>query len=139
MKCSRLEGKSGAAHEIYKHLMNGVSHMIPFVVAGGVLIAVSFLWGIYSFDPNSDQYNPTAALLKQIGGYAMGLMVPVLAAYIAESIANRPGSSQVLLRASLQQEQAPDSSAVFSEASLRATSANTSYIPYLVCPRNLKV
>lgn len=87
----RLEGKSGAAHEIYKHLMNGVSHMIPFVVAGGVLIAVSFLWGIYSFDPNSDQYNPTAALLKQIGGYAMGLMVPVLAAYIAESIANRPG------------------------------------------------
>ena len=87
----RLEGKSGAAHEIYKHLMNGVSHMIPFVVAGGVLIAVSFLWGIFSFDPNSDQYNPTAALLKQIGGYAMGLMVPVLAAYIAESIANRPG------------------------------------------------
>ncbi len=86
-----LAGKTGIGHEIYKHLMNGVSHMIPFVVAGGVLIAVSFLWGVYSFDPNSDQYNPTAALLKQVGGYAMGLMVPILTAYIAESIANRPG------------------------------------------------
>lgn len=98
------EGKSAAArtnaatqanaslgHELYKHLMNGVSHMLPFVVAGGVLIAISFLWGIYSFDPNSAQYNPFAALLKQIGGYSMGLMVPVLSAYIAQSIANRPG------------------------------------------------
>ena len=82
---------SSFAHEIYKHLMNGVSHMIPFVVAGGVLIAISFLWGIYSFDPASEQYNPTAALLKQIGGYSMGLMVPVLTAYIAASIADRPG------------------------------------------------
>ena len=81
----------GMAHEIYKHLMNGVSHMIPFVVAGGVLIAISFLWGIYSFDPNSEQYNPTAALLKEVGGYSMGLMVPVLTAYIASSIADRPG------------------------------------------------
>lgn len=77
--------------EIYKHLMNGVSHMLPFVVAGGVLIAISFLWGIFSFDPTSPQYNPFAALLKQIGGYSMGLMIPVLAAYIAQSIANRPG------------------------------------------------
>ena len=87
----KIDAKPGAAHEIYKHLMNGVSHMIPFVVAGGVLVAVSFLWGIFSFDPNSDQYNPTAALLKQIGGYSMGLMVPVLTAYIAASIADRPG------------------------------------------------
>lgn len=82
---------SSLGHEIYKHLMNGVSHMIPFVVAGGVLIAVSFFWGIYSFDPASEQYNPTAALLKEIGGYSMGLMVPVLTAYIAQSIADRPG------------------------------------------------
>ncbi|CUH96710.1 PTS system fructose-specific EIIABC component [Propionispora sp. 2/2-37] len=87
----KFEEKSGIGHEIYKHLMNGVSHMIPFVVAGGVLIAVSFLWGIYSFDPNSQQYNPTAALLKQVGGYSMGLMVPILTAYIAQSIADRPG------------------------------------------------
>ncbi|TCJ98775.1 PTS system D-fructose-specific IIA component (F1P-forming) (Frc family) /PTS system D-fructose-specific IIB component (F1P-forming) (Frc family) /PTS system D-fructose-specific IIC component (F1P-forming) (Frc family) [Volucribacter psittacicida] len=78
-------------HDIYKHLMNGVSHMLPLVVAGGVLIAVSFLWGIYSFDPDSSQYNPIAATLKQIGGFAMGLMVPVLAAFIAQSIANKPG------------------------------------------------
>lgn len=82
---------AGIGHEIYKHLMNGVSHMIPFVVAGGILVAVSFLWGIYSFDPSSEQYNPTAALLKEVGGYSMGLMVPVLTGFIAESIANRPG------------------------------------------------
>jgi PTS system fructose-specific IIC component len=85
------EQQTSFGHEIYKHLMNGVSHMLPFVVAGGVLIAISFLWGIYSFDPNSSQYNSFAALLKKIGGYSMGLMVPVFAAYIAQSIANRPG------------------------------------------------
>lgn len=72
--------------------MNGVSHMIPFVVAGGVLIAISFLFGIFSFDPTSDQYNWFAAMLKNdIGGVAMGMMVPILAAFIAESIAKRPG------------------------------------------------
>jgi len=75
-----FDEKPSMGHVIYKHLMNGVSHMIPFVVAGGVLIAISFLWGIYSFDPNSEQYNPTAALLKQVGGYSMGLMVPILTA-----------------------------------------------------------
>lgn len=78
-------------HKIYKHLMNGVSHMLPFVVAGGVLIAISFLWGIYSADPSSDQYNEFASLLNQIGGFSMGLMVPVFSGYIAESIARRPG------------------------------------------------
>lgn len=78
--------------QIYKHLMNGVSHMLPFVVAGGVLIAISFLFGIYSFDPESSQYNWFAALLKSdIGGPAMGMMVPILSAFIAESIAKRPG------------------------------------------------
>ena len=77
---------------IYKNLMNGVSHMLPFVVAGGVLIAISFaVWGIYSFDPESTQYNATAAMLKSVGDAAMGMMVPVLSAYIAEGIAKRPG------------------------------------------------
>lgn len=86
------QGKESIGRQIYKHLMNGVSHMLPFVVAGGVLIAVSFLFGIFSFDPNSDQYNWFAALLKNdIGGVAMGMMTPVLAAFIAESIAKRPG------------------------------------------------
>lgn len=78
--------------QIYKHLMNGVSHMLPFVVAGGVLIAISFLFGIFSFDPTSEQYNWFAAMLKNdIGGVAMGMMTPILAAFIAESIAKRPG------------------------------------------------
>ncbi|MHC5246941.1 PTS fructose transporter subunit IIC [Enterococcus sp. LJL90] len=81
----------GIGHTIYKHLMNGVSHMLPFVVSGGVLVAISFLWGIYSADPANAQYNETAALLNTIGSTAMGLMVPILSAYIAESIAKRPG------------------------------------------------
>ena len=82
---------TSAAHQIYKHLMNGVSHMLPLVVAGGVLTAISFLWGIYSFDPASEQYNKIAALIKSVGGYSMGLMVTVLSAYIAQSIGGRPG------------------------------------------------
>lgn len=77
--------------QIYKHLMNGVSHMLPLVVAGGVLTAISFLWGIYSFDPTSPQYNVIAATIKEVGGYSMNLMVPVLTAFIAQSIAGRPG------------------------------------------------
>lgn len=85
------EQKQSTAHQIYKHLMNGVSHMLPLVVAGGVLTAISFLWGIYSFDPASEQYNEIAALIKSVGGYSMGLMVTVLSAYIAQSIGGRPG------------------------------------------------
>ncbi|EOL46399.1 PTS fructose transporter subunit IIC [Enterococcus caccae] len=81
----------GIGHSIYKNLMNGVSHMLPFVVSGGVLIAISFLWGIYSADPESAQFNQFAATLKEIGGLAMGMMVPILSAYIAEGIAKRPG------------------------------------------------
>lgn len=81
----------GLGRFIYKNLMNGVSHMLPFVVAGGVLIAISFLFGIYSYDPESNQYNAFAAQLKDIGGLAMGLMVPILSAYIAEGVAKRPG------------------------------------------------
>lgn len=82
--------KESIGHVIYKHLMNGVSHMLVFVVAGGVLTAVSFLWGITSFDSTAADYNSFAACLKIVGGIAMGLMVPVLSAYIAESIGKRP-------------------------------------------------
>ena len=84
-------GNTSVAHQIYKHLMNGVSHMLPFVVAGGVLTAISFLWGIYSFDPTSVQYNVIAATIKTVGGTSMGLMVPIFAAFIAQSIGDRPG------------------------------------------------
>ena len=85
-----VEEKESVGHIIYKHLMNGVSHMLVFVVAGGVLTAVSFLWGITSFDSTASDYNTFAAMLKIIGGIAMNLMVPVLSAYIAESIGKRP-------------------------------------------------
>lgn len=76
----------------YKHLMNGVSNMLPFVVGGGILIAISFLFGIQSANPDSPQYNEFAAILNKIGGEnAFYLMVPVLAGFIAMSIADRPG------------------------------------------------
>ncbi len=82
------EPKSG----FYKHLMNGVSNMLPFVVGGGILIALSFFWGINAADPNSPEYNEFAAMLSTIGGgTAFFLMVPVLAGFIAMSIADRPG------------------------------------------------
>ncbi len=76
---------------LYISLMNGVSNMLPFVVAGGVLIAVSFFWGIYSFDPTNAQYNPIAASLFKLGKLSFSLMVPVFTAFIAYSISNRPG------------------------------------------------
>ena len=76
--------------KLYRHLMNGVSHMLPFVVSGGVLIAISFLWGIYSADPSSDQYNLIAAKLNEVGGVSMGLMTPIFAAFIAQSVGKRP-------------------------------------------------
>lgn len=76
----------------YKHLMNGVSNMLPFVVGGGILIAISFFWGINASDPTSPDYNEFAAMLNTIGGgNAFFLMVPVLAGFIAMSIAERPG------------------------------------------------
>ncbi|ECC3677042.1 PTS fructose transporter subunit IIC [Salmonella enterica subsp. enterica] len=83
--------KESLGRQIYKHLMSGVSNMLPFVVAGGILIAVSFLWGIYSSDPNSTEYNATAAMLMKIGQQAFSIMVPVFTAYIAFSISGRPG------------------------------------------------
>ncbi|WP_078412911.1 PTS fructose transporter subunit IIABC [Priestia abyssalis] len=76
----------------YKHLMNGVSNMLPFVVGGGILIAISFMFGIKAFDPNDPSYHPIAEALMTIGGTnAFGLMIPVLAGFIAMSIADRPG------------------------------------------------
>ncbi|HEY9582108.1 MAG TPA: fructose-specific PTS transporter subunit EIIC [Savagea sp.] len=76
----------------YTHLMNGVSNMLPFVVGGGILIAISFFWGIQSSNPDDPSYNAFAAMLNTIGGAkAFFLMVPVLAGFIASSIADRPG------------------------------------------------
>ncbi len=87
--------KQGRA--VYKHLMNGVSHMLPFVVGGGVLIASSFLFGIYSADPTNEQYNAFAEMLMTVGSVGLGLMVPVLSAFIAASIASRPGMTVGLI------------------------------------------
>ena len=76
--------------QVYKHLMNGVSHMLPFVVGGGILIA--FLLDDYSIDPkNFGSNTPTAKFFKDIGGAAFGFMLPVLAGFISMSIADRPG------------------------------------------------
>ncbi|OOE04393.1 PTS fructose transporter subunit IIA [Anoxybacillus kestanbolensis] len=76
----------------YKHLMNGVSNMLPFVVGGGILIAISFIFGIKAFDPNDPSFHPIAKALMDIGGgSAFALMIPVLAGFIAMSIADRPG------------------------------------------------
>ena len=77
---------------IYKHLMNGVSHMLPFVIGGGILIALAFLFDDYAINPaNFGKNTPLAAYLKTIGEQAFGMMLPVLAGYIAMSIADRPG------------------------------------------------
>ncbi len=93
-------GKESVAHQIYKHLMNGVSHMLPFVVGGGILIAIAFLIDGFAVDLNSlpaDQRSnfgtitEAAALFKGIGGVAFGFMLPILAGFIAMSIADRPG------------------------------------------------
>ncbi|MEH7275645.1 PTS fructose transporter subunit IIABC [Neobacillus vireti] len=82
----------GIGSTIYKHLMNGVSNMLPFVVGGGILIAISFMFGINSADPNDPTYHPIAEALMTIGGgNAFALMVPILAGFIAMSIADRPG------------------------------------------------
>ena len=78
--------------QVYKHLMNGVSHMLPFVVGGGILIALAFLLDDYSIDPkNFGSNTPTAKFFKDIGGAAFGFMLPVLAGFISMSIADRPG------------------------------------------------
>lgn len=94
------EGKDSIGHQIYKHLMNGVSHMLPFVVGGGILIAIAFLIDGFAVDLNSlpmeqrgdfGTITPLAAMFKNIGGVAFGFMLPILAGFIAMSIADRPG------------------------------------------------
>ena len=82
----------GIGRKLYKHLMNGVSHMLPFVIGGGILIALAFLLDDYSIDPSNFGMNtPVAAFLKTVGGLAFNFMLPILAGYIAMSIADRPG------------------------------------------------
>ncbi|MFJ5717647.1 fructose-specific PTS transporter subunit EIIC [Neobacillus sp. NPDC093127] len=82
----------GIGATIYKHLMSGVSNMLPFVVGGGILIAISFMFGFNASNPDDPSFHPIAEALMTIGGgNAFGLMVPVLAGFIAMSIADRPG------------------------------------------------
>ena len=89
---SESGAKEGIGHTIYKHLMSGVSHMLPFVIGGGILIAIAFLLDDFTIDPSNFGMNtPLAAFFKTIGNVAFGLMLPVLAGYIAYSIADRPG------------------------------------------------
>ncbi|MCH5213014.1 MAG: PTS sugar transporter subunit IIA [Oscillospiraceae bacterium] len=89
---SASDGKEGIGHSLYKHLMSGVSHMLPFVIGGGILIAIAFLLDDFSINPGNFGKNiPIAAFFKTIGEVAFGLMLPVLAGYIAYSIADRPG------------------------------------------------
>lgn len=99
-KQENSSGKESAGHKIYKHLMNGVSHMLPFVVGGGILIAIAFLIDGMSVDlaalapderANFGTITPIAATFKSIGGTAFGFMLPILAGFIAMSIADRPG------------------------------------------------
>ena len=84
--------KEGLGRKFYKDLMNGVSHMLPFVVGGGILIAIAFLLDDYSINPaNFGMNTPIAAFFKTVGGQAFNFMLPILAGYIAMSIADRPG------------------------------------------------
>ena len=84
--------KEGVGTQIYKHLMNGVTHMLPFVVGGGILIALAFLFDDYSINPSNFGMNtPLAAFFKTVGGAAFNVMLYILAGYIAMSIADRPG------------------------------------------------
>ena len=90
---SAIDAKDSFGRQIYKHLMNGVSHMLPFVIGGGILIALAFLFD--TFDPanakNFGSGTPLSAFLMKISGASFGFMLPVLAGYIAMSIADRPG------------------------------------------------
>ena len=84
-------GKESIGRQFYKHLMNGVSHMLPFVVSGGILIALSFFWGINSFNPEDASYNQIAQFLFVTGKLSFAMMLPMLAGFIGHSIADRPG------------------------------------------------
>lgn len=82
----------GVGHSLYKHLMNGVSHMLPFVVGGGIMIALAFLLDDYTIDPSNFGMNTSVArFFKTVGNSAFGFMLPILAAFVASSIADRPG------------------------------------------------
>lgn len=88
----KADDRENLGRSIYKHLMNGVSHMLPFVIGGGILIALAFLFDDYSLDPaNFGKNTPLAAYLKTVGEQAFGMMLPVLSGFIAMSIADRPG------------------------------------------------
>lgn len=89
---SEYENSDGVGSRIYRHLMNGVTHMLPFVVGGGILIAIAFLLDDYSINPSNFGMNtPIAAFFKTIGGIAFDFMLCILSGYIAMSIADRPG------------------------------------------------
>lgn len=92
---SEDDEKEGFGHMVYKHLMNGVSHMLPFVVGGGVLIALGFLIDTFAGNANVGgdfgSTNPIAAVIFWIGKAAFAFMLPILAGYISQSIADRPG------------------------------------------------
>ncbi|MBO1206567.1 MULTISPECIES: PTS fructose transporter subunit IIABC [Staphylococcus] len=91
-KQSESNEKQGIGKTIYKHLMNGVSNMLPLVIAGGILMAIVFLFGANAFDPKSSEYNAFAEQLWNIGNKsAFALIIPILAGYIARSIADKPG------------------------------------------------
>ena len=86
------ESDESVGRQIYKHLMNGVSHMLPFVIGGGILIALAFLFDDYTIDPsNFGKNTPLAAFFKTTGDTAFGFMLPILAGYISMSISDRPG------------------------------------------------
>lgn len=83
---------------VYKHLMSGISNMLPFVIGGGILIALSYAFGIHSADPSSPQYNFFAYILNTVGSkYTFSLMIPVLAGFIGSSIADRPGFAPAMV------------------------------------------
>ena len=89
---SEYENSENAGNKIYRYLMNGVTHMLPFVVGGGILIAIAFLLDDYSINPaNFGMNTPVAAFFKTIGGIAFDFMLCILSGYIAMSIADRPG------------------------------------------------
>ena len=100
----KADGKSSGVSNkkektgFYKHLMSGVSNMLPFVVGGGILIALSFMFGITASNPSDPNYSPIAKLLNDIGGgNAFFLMVPVMAGFIGMSIADRPGFAPAMV------------------------------------------
>ncbi|WP_297636893.1 fructose-specific PTS transporter subunit EIIC [uncultured Clostridium sp.] len=95
-----IDGMLGTKNRtgIYKHLMNGISNMLPFIIGGGILMAISYAFGIHSADPGNAQYNIVSYVLNTIGSkYAFSLMIPILAGFIGSSIADRPGFAPAMV------------------------------------------